>query len=297
MQFLMKGVVDRQHAARASRPDREVCATYTCENSALPPSATIRLLCWKAELTEERAAELRKAGFTVDASPLSPSRLIGDLKRKSPAAVVIDLDRLPSHGRIAGAVIRSSASTRHIPLVFAGGIEEKTARVREELPDAAFAPWKTIGPAVRKALKNAPVNPVKPRPHMERYQGSGLSQKLGLKSGLRCALIHAPEAFEESIDGLPEDFAFQTRITAETALIVWFVRTAAELVFAVERSSLHMPANASVWLVYPKRSGAIACDFTLNHVREAGMAAGMVDYKICAVDADWTGMKFARRKK
>jgi hypothetical protein len=233
----------------------------------------------------------------VDASPLNPSRLIGQIKNNPPAAIVIDLDRLPSHGRIAATVIRSSASTRHIPLVFAGGVEDKTARVREELPDAAFAPWKSIGPAVRKALKSAPLNPIKPRPHMERYQGSGLSQKLGLKSGLRCTLIGAPEAFEESIDALPDDFAFQARITTGTALVIWFVRTAAELVFAVERASLHMPDNASLWLVYPKRSGAIACDFTLTDVREAAMAAGMVDYKICAVDADWTGMKFARRKE
>lgn len=285
----MKGVVCKGQVA--------VCSTYTCENSALPPSATIRLLCWKAELAGERAAVLRKAGFTVDASPLNPSRLIGHIKNNPPAAIVIDLDRLPSHGRIAATVIRSSASTRHIPLVFAGGVEEKTARVRDELPDAAFAPWKSIGPAVRKALKHAPLNPIQPRPHMERYQGSGLSQKLGLKSGLPCALLGAPEAFEERIDGLPEDFAFQARIAANTALVIWFVRTAAELVLAAERASLHMPDNASVWLVYPKRSGAIACDFTLTDVRETAMAAGMVDYKICAVDADWTGMKFARRKK
>ena len=69
------------------------------------------------------------------------------------------------------------------------------------------------------------------------------------------------------------------------------------MVFAAERASLHMPVGASVWIVYPKRAGSLRCDFVATDVRESALAVGLVDYKICAVDDDWTGMKFARRKK
>jgi hypothetical protein len=240
---------------------------------------------------------LREAGFTVDSSRLNTSRVIGTIKESSPAAIVIDLDRLPSHGRAVAAALRSSASTRRIPIVFAGGIEEKIAAAREELPDAAFAPWKGAAAAIRKALKAKPANPVKPRPHMERYTGSGLARKLGLQTAIPCALIGAPDGFAESIDGLPDEFEFQSRIAADTKLAIWFVRTSAEMVFAAERASLHMPVGASVWIVYPKRSGSLRCDFVATDVRESALSMGLVDYKICAVDDDWTGMKFARRKK
>lgn len=245
----------------------------------------------------ERAAALREAGFAIDSSRLNTSRVIGTIKENPPAAIVIDLDRLPSHGRAVAAALRSSASTRHIPIVFAGGIEEKIAAAREELPDAVFAPWKSAAAAIRKALRAQPANPVKPRPHMERYTGSGLVRKLGLQTLIPCALLGAPEGFAESIDGLPDSFEFQSRIAADTKLVIWFVRTSAEMVFAAERASLHMPLGASVWIVYPKRSGSLPCDFVATDVRESALALGLVDYKICAVDDDWTGMKFARRRK
>ncbi len=233
----------------------------------------------------------------MDSSPLNTSRVVGTIKENTPAAVVIDLDRLPSHGRAVGVALRSSASTRRIPIVYAGGVAEKIAVVRQELPDAAFTPWKSAAPAIRKVLKAPPPNPLQTRPHMERYAGTGLSRKLGLQSGVPCALLRAPEGFEETVDGLPEDFTFQTKIASDTKLVIWFVRTSAEMVFAAERARLHMPPGASLWIVYPKRAGSIPCDFVATDVREAALALGLVDYKICAVDNDWTGMKFARRKK
>jgi hypothetical protein len=257
----------------------------------------VRLICWKEDLARERAALLKAARLDVDASPLNTSRLIGRIMENPPSAIVIDLDRMPSHGLAVGVVLRRSASTRQIPLVFAGGAEEKSSRIREQLPDAVFTSWSAIGPAVRRAVKSAPAEPVKPRPLMERYESSGLVRKLGLKSGMICALIQAPEGFEERIDDLPEGLEFQPKIAANTSLAIWFVRSRAEMEFAADRASLRLPQGASLWIVYPKRSGRYSVDFTLTDVRTAALSVGLVDYKVCAVDDDWTGLKFARRKK
>jgi hypothetical protein len=257
----------------------------------------VRLICWKEDLARERAALLKAARLEVDASPLNTSRLIGRIMANPPSAIVIDLDRMPSHGLAVGVVLRRSLSARRIPLVFAGGAEEKASRIRQELPDAVFTPWSAIGPAVRRAVKSAPSDPVQPRPLLERYESSGLVRKLGLKPGMICALIQAPEGFEERIDDLPEDLEFQPKITAATNLAIWFVRSRAEVEFAAGRASLRLPQGASLWIVYPKRSGRYSVDFTLTDVRAAALSAGLVDFKICAVDDDWTGLKFARRKK
>jgi hypothetical protein len=257
----------------------------------------VRLICWKEDLARERAALLKSARLDVDASPLNTSRLIGRIMENPPSAIVIDLDRMPSHGLAVGVVLRRSASARHIPLVFAGGAEEKASRIRDQLPDAVFTSWSAIGPAVRRAVKSAPAEPVKPRPLMERYESSGLVRKLGLKPGMICALIQPLEGFEERIDDLPEGLEFQPKIAANVSLAIWFVRSRAEMEFAADRASLRLPQGASLWIVYPKRSGRYSADFTLTDVRAAALFVGLVDYKVCAVDDDWTGLKFARRKK
>jgi hypothetical protein len=257
----------------------------------------VRLICWKEDLARERAALLKAARFSVDASPLNTSRMIGHIMENPPSAIVIDLDRMPSHGRAVGVVLRRSASARRVPLVFAGGVDEKVERIRQEIPDAVFTPWSAIAPSIRRAVKNAPAQPVKPRPLVERYETSGLVRKLGLKPGMVCALLQAPEGFEECIDDLPEMLQFQPKLAANITLAIWFVRTRAEMEFAADRASLRLPQGASLWIVYPKQSGRYPADFTLTDVRAAALAVGMVDYKVCAVDNDWTGLKFARRKK
>jgi hypothetical protein len=257
----------------------------------------VRLICWKEDLARERAALLKAARLNVDASPLNTSRLIGRIMENPPCAIVIDLDRMPSHGLAVGIVLRRSASTRRIPLVFAGGADEKVARVRSELPDAVFTPWSAVAPSVRRAVRSVPAEPLKPRPLIERYESSGLARKLGFKAGMTCALLQAPEGFEERIDDLPDNFQFRPGIAATTALVIWFVRSRAEMELAADRASLRLPQGVSVWIVYPKQSGRYAADFTQNDVRAAALSVGLVDYKICAVDDDWTGMKFARRKK
>jgi hypothetical protein len=112
-----------------------------------------------------------------------------------------------------------------------------------------------------------------------------------------CARLQPPEGFEECIADLPETLKFQPKIAAKTALAIWFVRTRGEMEFAADHASLRLPQGVSLWIVYPKRSGRYPADFTLTDVRAAALSVGLVDYKVCAVDDDWTGLKFARRKK
>jgi hypothetical protein len=132
---------------------------------------------------------------------------------------------------------------------------------------------------------------------MDAYQSTSLARKLGFKPGMICALLHPPDDFAETLDDLPEGLEFQPKFAPNTGLAIWFVRTRAELELAADRASLRLPPGASIWFVYPKQSGRFPADFTQNDLRAAGLAVGLVDYRICAVDADWTGLKFARRKK
>jgi CheY-like chemotaxis protein len=258
--------------------------------------SVVRLVSWKEDLARERARILKQAGFSVDASPLNPSGLIGHFRAHMPAAVVIDLDRLPSHGREVAVALRQSKSTRHLPIVFAGGLAEKVAAIRQELPDAFYADWKRVAQVLARSLKNAPVNPVQPVSHMERYAGSSLVKKLGFKPGMRIAMLAPPDGFETTLGDLPDGVELAPKITRETALALWFVRSRRELEGEMEYLSARLPDGASVWIIHPKQTSRFRVDFNQNDVRAAGLAADLVDYKVCAVDADWTGLKFARKK-
>ena len=257
---------------------------------------SIRLVCWNPDLARERATLLREAGFTVDASPLSTSGLIGHFRTRSPAAVLIDLDRLPSHGREVAIVLRNSKSTRYIPIIFAGGLAEKVERVRRELPDAFFTDWKRVGTALRKALKRALVDPVQPVAHMQRYARSSLLKKLGLKPGMKVAVLAAPGDFAEKLGDLPEDVDLQPKVARETALAIWFVRSRRELDTGLEYLIAQLPQSGGVWIVHPKQTGRYRVDFNQRDVMATGLAAGLAVSKVCAVDTDWSGLMFRRKK-
>ena len=255
----------------------------------------IRLVSWNPDAAREHLSVLKKAGFKVDVSPLGTSGLIGQFRDHPPAVIVIDLDRLPSHGRAVAMVVHSGKSTRHIPILFAGGLEEKVKTAREQAPWAIFTDWPGVAGALKKALQR-PVNPAQAKSYMQHYAGSSLLKKLGFKNHLRVALLGAPESFEEQLGELPEGVEFETKVGPQTKMAIWFVRSLRELADETEYLSARLPQGASIWIVYPKQTSRFKVDFTQYDVRAMGLAAGLVDYKICAVDSDWTGLKFARKK-
>lgn len=256
----------------------------------------VRLISWKSDVAAERAAALEKAGFEVNAEQLTFVKFVAHFKQANPSVAVIDLDRLPSQGRAVGKAIRLHPSICHIPLVFAGGLPEKVANVRAELPDAAYTDWAKAPAAIRRAIRTAPAVPVKPEPYMKKFEGTPLVKKLGFKEGMTVALLGAPEGFEETLGDLPEGLVFQSRLTAKAGLVMWFVRSTRELERETPFVAARLPDGVPVWMVYPKQAGRIRADFGQNDVRAIGLANGLVDYKICAVDKDWTGLKFARKK-
>ena len=256
----------------------------------------VRLICWNEDLARERVRVLGAGEFEIDASPLNPSGLVGQFKRLAPALVLIDLDRLPSHGREVAGMLRQSPSTRHIPIVFAGGAADKLARIRTEFPDAVFVDWKRIIPAVKKAAANPPLQPVTPVAHMERYKNSSLASKLGLKPHTKVALIAPPEGFEDLVGEMPEGVVLQTRLSSGTDLAIWFVRSTRELSAVAGHLGALLRPGSSAWICYPKKAGRYKVDFNGNDVRSACLEEGLVDYKICSVDGDWSGLKFTRKK-
>jgi CheY-like chemotaxis protein len=255
----------------------------------------IRLIHWKEAEAAERATELRALGYDVEHKAFDGPEALRRMRDNPPAAVVIDLTRVPSHGRDLGVALRSFKPTRSVPLVFVGGEEEKVKRIKGLLPDAVYATWDDVACALQLALAHPPENPVVPRSRFEAYSETPLPKKLGIRPDSLVAFVDAPDRFERSIGKLPKGTSIIRTMTGRQHLGLWFVRSRNRLEARVGRLAVRV-GDGGLWIIWPKKSSGIRSDLNQNIVRRAGLAAGLVDYKICAVDETWSGLLFTRRK-
>jgi hypothetical protein len=124
-----------------------------------------------------------------------------------------------------------------------------------------------------------------------------LLKKLGINANMEVALLAAPDFFEEILGDLPENTAFTSRIRPTTGLALCFIRSLSDLAATLDLLTLRLPKQTSVWIIHPKLTGRHHVDFNQNHVRDQSLAAGLVDYKVCSIDNDWSALKFAWRKR
>jgi DNA-binding NarL/FixJ family response regulator len=164
----------------------------------------IRLIHWKLEQAEGLIERLQTSGFEVCAETSAGQGFLRDLADAQPDAVVIDLSRLPSQGRDMGILIRNRKSTRHIPLVFAGGDADKVLRIQEFLSDATYASWEEMDAVLSSVIGHPLENPIVPGSSFAAYADRTLVDKLGIKTDAAVGLIDAPAGFGETLGKLPE---------------------------------------------------------------------------------------------
>jgi hypothetical protein len=178
------------------------------------------------------------------------------------------------------------------PLVFVDGDPERIAHTRLLLPDTTYTTWPRVKAAVNKAIAKPPQSPVVPKDVMS---AKPAVDKLGVKPGYKVALLNSPKGFAESLSPLPAKVSFTARADANTDLVICFARAAREMLaqFLSLKPALD---RQTLWMIWPKKASGITSDLDGNIVREGGLAAGWVDYKVCAVDETWSGLAFKRRK-
>ena len=252
------------------------------------------LIHWKPPEAAPHAEALRQAGMAVKVIAPRDFRAVRVLGEKPPDAFLIDLSRLPSQGQAVGIELRKSAATRRVPLIFIGGEEAKTERVHRVLPDAEFVSWAELPGALEDAIRGAPAKPASPNT-MAGYSGTPLPKKLGIRAATVVAVLGAPEGFEAKLAPLPEG-ARVRRKTRAADRVLFFVDSVGGLTRGFAAAARTVQDGGGLWICWPKKASGIRTDVTEAIVREHGLAAGWVDYKICAVDETWSGLQFARRR-
>jgi len=123
-----------------------------------------------------------------------------------------------------------------------------------------------------------------------------LYQKLGIKSGYTVSLVGAPPGFRQTLGELPENVVVRDGVRDQSNLTLWFARSRTELEERLQRMKV-FSKNAGLWIIWPKQTSQLQTDLGQPVVREAGIAAGMVDFKICSIDKIWSGLRFTLKKK
>ena len=260
------------------------------------PLKMVVLIRWQASKREERRAELEAKGYRVSLLWNAPPKILTEVKSLQPGAVLLDLSRSPAKGRDLAVALRINHGTRRIPLIFVDGAGEKVGRIREVLPDAFFTSWEDVLATLEEALARPPEDPVVPSSILAGYAGTPLPKKLGIKEGASVLLVRPPEGIEDLLSGLPEGVSFRRRYRPGVDLILWFIRSAAELNRDIGTWAARVE-KGGMWILWPKKSSAISSDLTQARVRKAGLSNGLVDFKIAAVDDTWSGLKFSVRRK
>jgi hypothetical protein len=124
--------------------------------------------------------------------------------------------------------------------------------------------------------------------------GTLLVKKLGIKSGFNLALVNAPPGFSQELDP-PSAVAINSRSQRPLDFVLLFARSEKELKKNFSKYAVRLKPAGMLWVAWPKKSSGVATELSFANVQKIGLAAGLVDTKICAVNEVWSGLKFVFR--
>ncbi len=131
---------------------------------------------------------------------------------------------------------------------------------------------------------------------MAGYSGKPLVAKLGIKPGSTIAILGAPRGYERLLGMLPE-VRRRSTTTGRLDFVQFFTTEKHELERRFATLARSLTPAGMLWISWPKKASGVATDLTEDVIRAVGLAAGLVDVKVAAVDDVWSGLKFVRRLK
>jgi hypothetical protein len=128
------------------------------------------------------------------------------------------------------------------------------------------------------------------------YSGTPLPKKLGIKAGNRVALLQAPAELHDELVPMPEEVSLFDSLDGDPFdVILLFVRSHDELNASFSTAASALRSAGGLWVCWPKKASGVVTDLSENGIRAVGLGEGLVDNKVCAVDATWSGLRFVIR--
>jgi hypothetical protein len=129
------------------------------------------------------------------------------------------------------------------------------------------------------------------------YSGTPLPLKLGIKPDSTLALINAPDDFTSTLGVLPDGVATRTSLRGHVDVLICFATERSTLARRIEALGRAIAPDGAAWIAWPKRASNVATDLTEDVVREIALPLGLVDNKVAAIDATWSGLRLVWRRE
>jgi hypothetical protein len=133
---------------------------------------------------------------------------------------------------------------------------------------------------------------------MAGYSETPLLKKLGIKPGQHIKTLNEPGGYWDWLSPLPEGVKMKEKPGPRT---LDFIHLFAKEKKVFEREFLNhkkwLKKDGMLWVSWPKKSSGTVTDLDENGIRNFGLNNGLVDVKVCAVDNQWSGLKFVFRLK
>ncbi|HEV7285080.1 MAG TPA: DUF3052 domain-containing protein [Kaistia sp.] len=135
------------------------------------------------------------------------------------------------------------------------------------------------------------------------YSGRSLPEKLGFKDGMAVAFVSLPPELEALADSAAFGQVVRTDKWAAPLgpdrsldAVHAFVTSRAEVERDLSRLQDAIRRDGMIWVSWPKKASKVATDVTEDVVRDAALRLDLVDIKVAAIDATWSGLKLMVRK-
>ncbi len=128
---------------------------------------------------------------------------------------------------------------------------------------------------------------------MAGYSQRTLLDKLGVKPDTNITILNLPNSLKNDFQQL----IYQTQPQESQDFILYFTETTEILKKEFPTLKKSLKSNGYLWISWPKKTANIPTDLNENIIREIGLTEGLVDVKVCAIDQDWSGLKFVYRLK
>jgi len=129
------------------------------------------------------------------------------------------------------------------------------------------------------------------------YSKKPLVEKLGIGEGFKIIIINPPENFHNVLGKLPKGVFVTGTLKGPLDFIHFFTKKRGELESKFPFLKRALSLNGVLWISWPKASSKVETDLNETVVRKIGLKNGLVDVKVSAIDATWSGLQFVYRIK
>lgn len=129
------------------------------------------------------------------------------------------------------------------------------------------------------------------------FSGTPLAKKLGITPDTVVAVLNDPGEFRQLADPLPPGVTYRSNARGRADVVLLFTKSRSELTRRIDSLGRTVYPDGAIWVCWPKKAAKVATDMTEDVVRTVALPKGLVDVKVCAINAIWSALKVVWRKE